>query len=95
MVNGPWQKQRLDLGEMRKWLSWYDDNVEQALQDQQKEIREKLEWTLNNAEKLSVVFSGIVDQTAVNDVSKYMLALGMAFEPGTDPFIGAQTATKH
>jgi hypothetical protein len=77
---------RLNLQEARRLLAIYDSNVDNAETDPQKETRDKLEWAINNAEKLNVVFRGAIDKRSMDDVEHYMLLLGMRFAPGEDPF---------
>jgi hypothetical protein len=86
---------RLNLAEARRLLEMYDDNVPNAQADPQKETRDKLEWAINNAEKLNVLFRGALDKQSINDVEHYMILLGMRFPPNEDPFKATKTSTLH
>jgi len=64
----------LESEQARYILSRFDREVESPT-DEQKEARDKLEWAINNANKLKAVFMGQIDMVAENDVRRYSLTL--------------------
>ena len=65
----------LDLNEARTWLKHFDEYGEGNLTDEQLENCEKMEWAINNAHKIRVMFSGMVDKVSENEVTTYWMHL--------------------
>ncbi len=66
--------QQIDLFTAREMLDCFDKHAKDVTAEQQ-EARDKLEWAINNAHKLQVMFFGRADKSSINDVIKWTLTL--------------------
>lgn len=82
--NGELLVHSIDLFTARKFLDTFDE-YETSPTDDQREARDKLEWVVNNAHKLQVMFFGRIDRSAMQDVETCFMTLrAMWRDPGKD-----------
>lgn len=65
---------QIDLFHARELLDFFDKHAVDVT-DEQRETRDKLEWAINNAHKLQLMFFGKIDRTAINEVEHLVLTL--------------------